>query len=92
MVGIYSHTVVSAVSITLAFLGITFLHIVFGELAPKYIAIANPLPISLALVRQLHLFYTLFKPAIWLLHKSANMLLIRLLRLKPVGATELRHC
>ena len=91
LVGIYSHAIVSAVSITLAFVGITFLHIVFGELAPKYIAIANPLPVSLALVRPLHLFYTLFKPAIWLLHKSANLLLIKLLRLKPVGGTELAH-
>ena len=31
--------------ITLAFVGITFLHIVFGELAPKYIAIGNPLSV-----------------------------------------------
>ncbi len=91
LVGVHSHAVISAVSVTLAFAGITFLHIVFGELAPKYIAIANPLPVSLALVRPLHLFYTIFKPAIWLLHRSANLLLIKLLRLKPVGGSELAH-
>ncbi|MEP6685625.1 MAG: hemolysin family protein, partial [Verrucomicrobiota bacterium] len=91
LVGIYSHAIVSAVSITLAFVGITFLHIVFGELAPKYIAIANPLPVSLVLVRPLHLFYTIFKPAIWLLHKSSHLLLIKLLRLKQVGGVELAH-
>ena len=72
LVGIHSHALVHAVSITLAFTGITFLHIIFGEQAPKYIAIANPLPMSLALVRPLHLFYTIFKPAIWLIHKSAH--------------------
>src|SRR5256885_3028417 len=45
---VHSHAVVSTVSITLACIGITFLHIVFGELAPKYIAIGNPISVSLA--------------------------------------------
>src|SRR5216110_4144522 len=62
---IHSHALVSTISITLAFLGITFLHIVFGELAPKYIAIGNPLSVSLMLARPLGAFYILFKPAIW---------------------------
>src|SRR5947209_20079298 len=91
LVHIYSHAFVTSVSIALAFAGITFLHIVFGELAPKYIAIANPLPVSLRLVRPLGAFYFLFKPAIWLLHKSANSLLRGLLRIKPISGTELAH-
>src|SRR5213595_371168 len=82
---------ISTVSIALAFVGITFLHIVFGELAPKYIAIGNPLPVALALARPLGGFYFLFRPAIWLLHKSSNLLLVRLLRIKRVAATELAH-
>ena len=90
-VGIHSHAVVSSISITLAFIGITFLHIIFGELAPKYIAIGNPLPTSLLLVRPLGLFYVLFKPAIWLLHQSANLFLVKLLRIKPVAGVELAH-
>jgi CBS domain containing-hemolysin-like protein len=88
---IYSHAFVTSVSIALAFVGITFLHIVFGELAPKYTAIANPLAVSLRLVRPLGVFYFLFKPLIWLLHKSSNFLLQRLLRLRPVPGTELAH-
>ena len=91
LVHIYSHAFVTSVSIALAFAGITFLHIVFGELAPKYIAIANPLPVSLRLMRLLGVFYVLFKPAIWLLHKSSNFLLLKMLRLQPVEATELAH-
>ncbi len=91
LVHLYSHAFVTSVSIALAFAGITFLHIVFGELAPKYIAIANPLPVALRLVRPLGAFYFLFKPAIWLLHKSANFLLRGLLRIKPVSGTELAH-
>ncbi len=91
LAGIHAHALVTSVSITLAFFGITFLHIVFGELAPKYIAIANPLPVSLRLVRPLGAFYFLFRPAIWLLHKSSNFLLRSLLRIEPVPSTELAH-
>src|SRR5213082_3059253 len=91
LAGIHSHAVVRSISIALAFVGITFLHIVFGELAPKYVAIGNPLPVALALARPLGGFYFLFRPAIWLLHKSSNLLLVRLLRIKRVAATELAH-
>ena len=88
---IYSHAFVTSVSIALAFVGITFMHIVFGELGPKYTAIANPLAVSLRLVRPLGAFYFLFKPAIWLLHKSSNFLLQVVLRRQPVPGTELAH-
>src|SRR6266540_911878 len=88
---IYSHAFVTSVSITLAFVGITFLHIVFGELGPKYTAIANPLSATLRLVRLLGAFYVVFKPAIWLLHKSSNFLLRTVLRRPPVPAAELAH-
>jgi CBS domain containing-hemolysin-like protein len=91
LAGIHSEAVVTSISIALAFVGITFLHIVFGELAPKYIAIGNPLPVALALARPLGAFYFLLRPAIWLLHKSSNVLLVRLLRIKRVAATELAH-
>src|SRR6266581_5754372 len=88
---IYSHAFVTSVSVALAFVGITFLHIVFGELGPKYTAIANPLSATLRLVRPLGAFYVVFKPAIWLLHKSSNFLLHTVLRRQPVPATELAH-
>src|SRR5438132_13107034 len=82
---IYSHVLVTSISVALAFVGITFLHIVFGELGPKYTAIADPLSVSLRLVRLLGAFYFLFKPAIWVLHKSSNFLLQTVLRLRPVA-------
>ena len=75
LVNIQSHAFVTSVSVALAFAGITFLHIVFGELGPKYTAIANPLPVALRLVRPLGAFYIVFKPAIWVLHKSSKMAL-----------------
>src|SRR6266550_4385118 len=89
--GIHSHAVVTSVSIALAFVGITFLHIVFGELAPKYTAISKPLPTALRVVRALGAFYLVFQPAIWLLHKSSNFILNTLFRMQPASSTELAH-
>src|SRR6184192_4016947 len=91
LANIHSHAFVTSVSVALAFIGITFMHIVFGELGPKYTAIANPLSVSLRLVRPLGAFYFLFKPAIWLLHKSSNFLLQTVLRRQAVPLTELAH-
>jgi CBS domain containing-hemolysin-like protein len=91
LANIHSHAFATSVSVTLAFIGITFLHIVFGELGPKYTAIANPLSVVLRLIRPLGAFYVLFKPAIWLLHKSSNFLLQTVLRGQPVPSTELAH-
>jgi CBS domain containing-hemolysin-like protein len=88
---IHSHAVVTSVSVTVAFVAITFLHIVFGELGPKYSAISNPLGVVLRLVRPLGIFYKIFTPAIWALQKSSNFVLHTLLRLKPVPSTELAH-
>ena len=90
-VNIHSHGVVTTVSVALAFVGITFLHIVFGELGPKYTAIANPLPVALRVVRPLGVFYLLFRPVIWLLHKSSNLLLQGVLRMRPASGAELAH-
>ena len=91
VVHIYSYAVATSIAATLAFAGITFLHIVFGELAPKYIAISDPLPAALRLMRPLGGFYVLFKPAIWLLNKSSNFLLRKVFRLQPVRGSELAH-
>jgi CBS domain containing-hemolysin-like protein len=91
LINVHSHAVVTSISVAIAFIGITFLHIVFGELAPKYMAIANPLPTALRLVQPLRVFYVLFKPAIWMLHKSSNFILHRLLHMQPASGKELAH-
>ncbi|HEY1770278.1 MAG TPA: hemolysin family protein [Chthoniobacterales bacterium] len=91
LANVHSVAVVTTVSVVIAFLGITFLHIVFGELAPKYFAISNPLPVSLILVRPLTLFHLVFRPFIWLLNNSSNFFLQKILRLKPLSGSELAH-
>jgi len=66
-----------------AFVFITILHIVFGELAPKSLAIQYPTATTMKLALPLRLFYFFFKPIIFILNGFANMIL-RLLGIRPV--------
>lgn len=52
------------VSFTIAFTVITFLHVVFGELIPKSVAIAKSETMVLFIARPLYLFWILFFPLI----------------------------
>lgn len=88
---VQSPVVISTVSVALGFVFITALHIIFGETAPKYLAIQNTLPSILFLAPLLNGFYTVFKPAIWLLNKSSNFLLKKLLRIDPGTGEETAH-
>lgn len=78
------------ISLPVAFTLITFLHIVFGELAPKSIAIQRPESISLMVSIPLKAFYFLFKPFIWLLNTFANSV-IKLLGFEPSTAESQIH-
>jgi len=89
-VGITSKAVVDGISITVGFAIITYFHIVLGELTPKTISIRKALQTSLWVSAPLHLFYLIFRPAIWFLQVSAAGIL-RLLRLDPVAENELGH-
>lgn len=59
----------------MAFAIITVLHIVFGELAPKSIAIQRPVGTTMFISVPLRFFYIIFRPIIWLLNGFANFLL-----------------
>jgi len=59
----------------LAFSIITVLHIVFGELAPKSIAIQKPVATTMKIAVPLQFFYFIFRPIIWVLNGFANFLL-----------------
>lgn len=77
-----SHTI----AIVIAFIIITTLHIVLGELAPKSLALQRSEVTSLAVVRPLGAFLFLFKPAIHVLNGLGNLIL-RAFGLRP-GAGE----
>ena len=54
---------------------LTFLHVLFGELFPKALAIQRPEAVSLALVLPLRGFYFVTRPLTWFLSKASNLLL-----------------
>lgn len=72
------------IAIPVAFSTITVLHIVFGELAPKSLAIRYPTATTLSISVPLRIFYFIFRPFIWFLNGIAGLIL-RLLGIKPAG-------
>src|SRR5918993_2891564 len=58
--GRVSDTVLHAISFTIAFTIITFLHIVLGELAPKTLALERAEKTALAIAYPMQLFYRMF--------------------------------
>lgn len=76
------------VAIGVAFFIITVLHIVFGELAPKSIAIRYPSSTTFAVSLPLRVFYAIFRPFIWLLNGMANTIL-RIFGIQTVHGSDI---
>ncbi len=74
----------------LAFAIITVMHIVFGELAPKSLAIQRPIGTTMSIALPLHFFYLIFRPFIWLLNGFANFIL-KLLGISTISGHEAHH-
>ena len=85
--GVSSERTQHSLSFAAAFLCITFLHIVLGELAPKSLAIQRPRGVSLWVAAPLLVFYYLFFPFIYVLNGTANMFL-RWAGLEPASESE----
>jgi len=90
IIGVVNPAAVSTISFAAGFLIITFLHIVFGELAPKSLAIQRTEPTTLWVSIPLRLFYWAFFPAIWILNEAAAGAL-RLVGIRPASEEELAH-
>jgi CBS domain containing-hemolysin-like protein len=89
-VGVHWDGGTHVLSATCAFLLITFLHIVVGEMAPKSLAIRTAEPVALWSAWPLRVFNAVFFPFIWLLNASANLLL-RIVGIPPAGEGEEAH-
>ncbi len=72
---IESEAVRHSIAFAVGFSALTFLHISAGELAPKWTAIQNPLPIALWVAQPLRWFYIASYPFNWLLNRTAQWLL-----------------
>ena len=69
------------IALPVAFVIITILHIVFGELAPKSLAIQRSEKTTLFIAYPLQFFFIIFRPFIWILNGIANLIL------KTIGIT-----
>jgi len=76
------------IALPTAFAVLTIMHIVFGELAPKSMAIRYPTQTTLWLSVPLRIFYFIFRPFIRLLNGFANLVL-RLFGIKPISEHEI---
>ena len=73
-----------AVGFVVALSGITFLHVVFGEMIPKALALQSPEKVSISLNPVMRLFAILFRPMVMLLNRIAFGLM-RLLGIPDPG-------
>jgi len=80
----------SALAVLLALLIVTYLHVVIGELVPKGIALGHAERTALWVSGPVSVFFVVFKPLIWLLERSTEVIL-RLLKLEPPGAEGEAH-
>ncbi len=81
--GLWLYASAHAIAVTVAFSLITALHIVFGELAPKSLALARAEQVALAVAVPLDLFCRIFRPFIWLLDR-AGARAVRLFGVTPL--------
>lgn len=82
------YSVAKSVSFPVAFAIITILHIVFGELAPKSLAIHFPTKTTFTIALPLRIFYFVFRPIIWLMNGLANGIL-RLMGISPIHGADI---
>jgi len=86
----FDSVMASFLAVVLALLIVTYLHVVVGELVPKGIALGHPERTALTVSGPVRAFFTVFKPLIWLLQESTELLL-RVLRLEPPGTDHEAH-
>jgi CBS domain containing-hemolysin-like protein len=81
---------IHVIAFAAAFGTITFLHVVFGELAPKSVAIARAEGTALFVAPFMRFFYYLFWPGIVVFNGTANAV-VRLFGIPPASETEETH-
>ena len=85
-----SEAMLHSVSFGVAFLLITVLHVVLGELVPKSVALQKPEAVALTVARPMSWIVVLLHPLIWSLNGIGNAVL-RLMRIAPAGVHHNVH-
>jgi CBS domain containing-hemolysin-like protein len=85
--GALSHGVALGISLAVAYVITTALHITIGEQVPKILAISRAEAMARAIARPLHVFTRAFRPAVSVLNGASNAIL-GLLRIDPSAEFE----
>ncbi len=86
----YQFFATHSLSVTIAFVLITVLHVVIGELMPKSVALQYPEKMSLLIAPPMKFISTVFGPAIWLLN-GLGAFLLKLLKIPAMQTSHLAH-
>ncbi|CQR56127.1 hemolysin family protein [Paenibacillus riograndensis] len=86
----FGETSVYVISLIIAFMFITVLHIVLGELAPKTIAVNKAEAVLLLTAGAMNVFFRIMYPIIWIVKGLASGLL-RIFRLAPASELATAH-
>ena len=90
ILGITSPAIVHTISFVIAFALVTFMHVVFGELVPKSLAIQRSESVALLVAAPLRMFYYLFYPGMLFFNSTANWIL-RKFGIQPASEHEESH-
>jgi putative hemolysin len=80
----------TALAVVLAYLILTYLHVVIGELVPKGVALGHSEGTALRVSVPVRAFFGVFRPLIWVLQRSTEVGL-RVLGQQPPGAEDEVH-
>ncbi len=84
-----AHAYLAPLTAFIAFLVVTFLHVVIGEQVPKCIALQYPERISLYVAKPMDLFMSVSKPFVWILNVACNGIL-KMFKV-PVSSARIVH-
>jgi len=84
---LFDKAISTVLAVIFAYLILTFLHVVIGELVPKGIALGHSEGTALFVSAPVRFFFIVMRPAVWFLERSTEIVL-KWLGLKPPGADD----
>jgi putative hemolysin len=84
---LFDKVIATALAVILAYLVLTFFHVVIGELVPKGIALGHSEGTALFVSAPVRLFFIVMRPVVWFLETSTEIVL-RWLGQKPPSADD----
>ena len=84
---LFDRAISTVLAVIFAYLILTFLHVVIGELVPKGIALGHSEGTALFVSAPVRFFFIVMRPVVWFL-EAATELVLKWLGLKPPGADD----